>query len=330
LHGTALPDFVKQAEAMTKEASASLPSEAFADRYHRAFPIDSAPNVYVSNAFFINKKAALEELWGKNFITEVEERIKKASEIFGIQEDITRYNSELNVKEATDYSEDFVASFNVGGQSYELFPFKTAADLLKQAEQFNKNLKNYPFGWRKTIAENFVKKAEELGVSELPDTLCKYAGLFYPDTRLFETELKRRINKIANEEAKKRYEDCLSKVASATSRDDYYNVCAEAYNIEKNAGVYDKPAVFQQLGDIVDKTFTLSVYKVAEELQNVVHMAGDVFSIPELQKISKDIYKEAFGVDIDPMDTGTLRDTLPTMPLSDVALFKELSGVRPL
>lgn len=329
LHGTALPDFVKQAEIITKEAISNLPAESFADRYHRAFPIDSAPSVYISNAFFVNKKAELEDLWGRNFITEVEERIKKASEIFGIEADLERYNQDLFTKSAADYDEQFVASFDIAGKEYQLFPFKTAEDLTKSASQFNNNIKNYPFGWRKTIAENFVKKAEEFGVEELPDLICKYAGLYYPDTRLFKTELERRMNKLSSEEAKTRYRTCIEKAASVTSRDDYFGLCSDAYSIEKSAGAYDNNRVYTQLGDIVDKTFTLSMYKVAE-LLNVVQMAGEPFDIQELQKVSKDIYKEAFGIDLDPGDVGSLRDTLPTMPLSDVALFKELSGVRPL
>lgn len=329
LHGTALPDFVKRAELTTKEATINLPAESFADRYHRAFPIDSAPNVYVSNAFFVNKKAELQDLWGSNFVVEVEERIKKASDIFGITEDLERYNSQLLVKSAHDYSEQYVASFEIGGKEYQLFPYKTAVDLTKSASQFNNNIKNYPFGWRKTIAENFVKRAEELGVEELPDLICKYAGLFYPDTRLFTTELNRRMNKLSNEGAKTRYKACVEKAASVTSRDEYYELCSDVYSIEKSAGVYDNNRVYTELGDVVDKTFTLSMYKVAA-LLDVIQMAGEPFDIQALQKVSKDIYKEAFGIDLDPGDVGSLKDTLPTMPLSDVALFKELSGVRPL
>lgn len=329
LHVTSLPSFVKAAEVLTKEATDNLPIESFADRYHRAFPIETAASVYVSNAFFLNKKAELEDLWGSNFVTEVEARIKKAAELFNVEADIERYNADTLTKSAVDYNEQFVASFEIGGKDYQLFPFKTAEDLTKAASQFNNNIKNYPFGWRKGIADNFVKKAEEFGVEELPDLICKYAGLYYPDTRLFKTELNRRMNKISNEEAKGRYKGCIEKSAGASSRDEYFNICAEAYNIEKSAGVYDNNYLYTQLGDVIDRTFTLSMYKVAE-LLDVIQMAGEPFDLQALQKVSKDIYKEAFGIDLNPGDAGSLRDTLPTMPLSDVALFRELSGVNPL
>jgi hypothetical protein len=328
LHGNQLPEFVKQAEVVTKEALSSLPTEAFADRYHRAFPIDSAPNVYVSNAYFMNKRAELEDLWGKNFVTEVEERLTKAAEILGIQEDTVRYNSSLMEKSASDYDEQYVASFDIGGCAYDLFPYKTAADLSKQAELFNNNIKNYPFGWRRTIAQNFIKQAEVLSIDELPDLVCKYGGLYFPDTRLFQAELERRMHKLS-EKIQEKYKPIVEKAASCSSRDDSFAVCAEAYGIEKEAGVYDNNRVYQQLGDIVDKTFNLSLHKVAD-LLNVVNMAGDTYAIEDLKKISSDIYKQAFGVDLDPTKEAELKDVLPTMPLSDVALFRELSGVKAL
>ena len=153
-----MPDFVKQAEITTKEATANLPVESFADRYHRAFPIDSAPNVYVSNAFFINKKAALEELWGTNFTAEVEDRLNKAAEIFGIKEDIDRYNKSTMEKAAADYQEQFVASFQIGGTSYELFPYKTAADLTKQAEASTTTSRTIPLDGAQQLRPTLLRK----------------------------------------------------------------------------------------------------------------------------------------------------------------------------
>ncbi len=325
---TDLPAFVKEAELATKESTAALNDEAFADRYHRAYPIDSAPNVFVSNAFFVNKKAALVDKWGENYVLEVETRIKKAADLLNITEDIERYNSSCITKQAKDYTEQFVASFDVDGATYDLFPYKTASDLNEAAVSFNNNIKNYPFSWRQKIAQNFVKLAEDNGIEELPDLVCKYAGLFFPDNRNFQAELSRRMNKLADT-SKEKYKAVIDKAASVSSKDEAFELCNAAYVIEKEAGAYDNNTVYRQLGDIVDKTFVLSLDKVADFL-NVVEMAGEPYSITELQKISKDIYKQAFGVDLDPSDINGLKETLPTMPLSDVALFRELSGVKSL
>ena len=176
LHGfldiSTIPDFVKSGELLTKEAAAAMNEEAFADRYHRAFPIDNAANVYVSNAYFVNKRAALEDKWGSNYVSEVEARIVKAAELFDIKQHIESYNSGLNVKQANDYAENWLV--NIDG--YELFPYKTASDLAYQAENFAKDIKNYPFAWRSKIASEFVDAANRYAIGELPDLICKYAG----------------------------------------------------------------------------------------------------------------------------------------------------------
>ena len=310
---------------LSKEAADALNEEAFADRYHRAFPIESPASVYVSNAYFMHKRAAMEDKWGANLVNEVEARINTAAELFKISEDLQTYNASLNEKTAADYSENWLTTID----GYELFPFKTAADLSYQAESFAKDIKQYPFGWRAKIASEFVSAAAEHNVDDLPDLICKYAGFYFPDTREFSTELTRRMNKISSEKAKEQYQQCIEKSSGIATRDDAMNICAEAYAIEKSAGVYDNNNLYSQLGDIVDKTFQLDIEKIAS-LLNVVKMDGEPYSVTDLQKVSKDIYKQAFGCDIDPTKQAELHDVLPTMPGSDVALFRELSGVSPL
>ncbi len=326
LDGTVIPDFVKQAEALDKNAANELPDTAFADQYHRAFPINTAPDVYVSNAYFMNKRAELTKIWGENYVKDVASRLIKAAELFSVFTDIQKYNNELDNKQGQDYSEKTVVAFDIGGNSYELFPYKTAEDIEFQANQFAVNIGNYPFNWRPTIASEFVKQAAELGVQELPDIICKYAGRFFPDVREFQETLSRRMRKLS-EARQAEYKPVIEKAAEISSTEDAFKVCAAAYLVEKKAGVYEKPLLYREMGDIVDRTMTLSMDKVAE-LLNVVKMDNDIYKIADLQKIDKDIFKQAFGCDIDPSNSDELRDVLPTMPGSDVALFRELSGIH--
>jgi hypothetical protein len=95
------------------------------------------------------------------------------------------------------------------------------------------------------------------------------------------------------------------------------------------AGVYDKPLFYREFGDIIDRTMTLTLSKIAEYL-DVVEMAGDTYKMSDLQKVSKDVYQQAFNAEIDPTKTAELKEVLPTMPASDVALFRELSGIKAL
>lgn len=320
-----IPNFVKEGQCMTKAAADELPDEAFADTYNRAFPINSAADLYVSSAFFMNKRAELVKLWGENYAKGVEERITKAAQVFDITKDIESYNERLAQKQAADYPERTLVSFDIAGTTYDLFPYKTAADMTTQADVFSRNINNYPFVWRSKIASEFIKQAAELGVAELPDIICKYGGMFYPDLREFEATLARRMRKLSAAHQEK-YQKCLTKAANVSSREDALQICAEAYLIEKAAGVYNKPALYREMGDIVDRTMTLDVQKIAEAF-DVIKMDNDCYRVSDLQKISRDVYKEAFGCDINPENINELREVLPTMPGSDVALLRELSGI---
>lgn len=328
LDGISTPEFVKQAEMDTKETVEKLSEEAFADRYNRAYPIHTPAATYLSHAHFTQKKAELSKKWGVGYVEEVAARIKTAGELHKIASDLSGYEKQAAEKAAVTPEEKCVFTVKVGEADTGLFPYRTKEDLSKQAEEFAANISNYPFDWRRPIAVSFWKQASEVNLEELPELICKYAGMYFPDTSSFADELTRRMNKLSDDKQAD-YAKLIEKAASAVSAEDFYELCGEAYEAEKQAGAWDHAITRRTLGDIVDTTFTLSIDKVAS-LLNVVDMAGEPYCINELKKVSKDIYKEAFGADLDPSNGDQLRDVLPTMPLSDVALFRELSGINPL
>lgn len=88
LSGVEIPEYVKNAEMLTKEAADTLPDSAFADQYHRAFPIKSAEDTYLSNVHFVQKRAELTNLWGENYVNDVATRLIKAAELFNIYGDL--------------------------------------------------------------------------------------------------------------------------------------------------------------------------------------------------------------------------------------------------
>jgi len=330
LNGINLPEFVKDSQVDDIEEIRYLDKEAFADEWNKAFPINAPSRVYISHAFFVNKKAELQRKWGKSYIDSVADKIEKAAKIFGVEDHLKDYERESLVKSAKDYSEDHVCTVTASeNESFDLFPVKTKQDLEKAANTFANNINNFPYSWRQEISKQFIKKADEFQLEELPTLICKYAGLFYPDVTALKQKLWHRSTKIASEENKKRYEQLISYVDNVDSKEDVFKLAEIAYYIEKAEGVYDNPKVAQVIGDPVDSFFDIPIDKVAEIL-NVVEMAGEKYPVTELKKVSSDIYKEAFGIDIDPSNENQLREVLPTMPLSDVGLFQELSGLKPI
>jgi hypothetical protein len=295
------------------------------------YPINTPSRVFVSNAYFINKKADIEKIYGEDYSSQLENNIKEAAEIFGISEDLQNYASFLNIKVAADYTENYMVDFSLEGMSpVQLYPVKTAQDLSESAESFTKNIHNFPFEIRVKSAENFVKAAEHLGVDELPDLLMKYAGMYYPDLSSLKNELWRRSTKLASEEHKNIYVKISEDLVNMTSIAEVMKVAELCHNIENMEGLYDNVKIAQLLGDPVDMIFTQQITKVASDL-SFVEVHGDKYKLEDLTKISKDKYEEAFGdCGIDPADPEKIAEILPTMPRSDVKLLEEITGLRPI
>lgn len=327
-----LPEYIKTAEVEDAYELKKLPKTAFADSERKIYPINTPARVYVSNAHFVNKKADIVKLYGEDYASQLQNNIEKAAEIFDILEDLQDYNSNLNVKLASDYEEKYMVDFHVNGMSnhVQLYPVKTAKDLSESAEHFVKNIKNFPFEIRVKSAENFVKAANELNVDDIPDILMKYAGMYYPDITNLGHELWRRSTKLTKEAHKQIYKAISDDVENISSLQEVMKIAETCFNIENMEGLYDKKAAAQLLGDPVDCFFTEPVQKIASDL-NYVEVHGDKYKMIDLTKISKEKYEEAFGdCGIDPEQPEKIADILPTMPRSDVKLLEEITGLRPI
>jgi len=101
------------------------------------------------------------------------------------------------------------------------------------------------------------------------------------------------------------------------------------YYTEKLEGLYANPKVAALLPDPVDKFFTISYEKAASTL-NLVDIAGESYHIDDLKKISDDKYEQALGFKPDFTNEKSAREELETVPRSDFALLKELTGVQPV
>lgn len=326
-----LPEYVKTAELDDCYTLQSLPKTAFADPDRRIYPLNSPARVYVSNAYFTEKKADIQKMYGEDYTNYIGSNIEKAAEIFDIQEDLQDFVSTYNVKQASDYEERYMTEFAIDGMAepVQLYPVKTASDLSDSAEHFVKNISNFPFEVRVKTAENMVKAAMALDVDDMPELVLKYAGLYYPDLENLSTEIWRRSTKLKKEANQKLYSDLSKDLSNMTDIGEVMKVAEVLFNVENMEGLYDNAKVASVLGDPVDCIFTHSIHKVASDL-SFIDVHGDKYKLDDLTKISKDKYEEAFGFELDPSDTEKLAEVLPTMPRSDVELFKELTGIRPI
>jgi len=321
------PDYVKEASVDCKSDVEHLPKEAFADEGNRVFPKNTKSRTYLSSVYFLNKKAALKEKYNDYYVNSVEKKLKEAAQIFDIEEDINKYASALLEKESQDYSVKAIFEKEIDGNVISLFNFKTAADIKVAADQFAKDYKKIPFDWRFEISNNFVKAAKEMEIDELPDIICKYAGLFYANPSHVKTELNRRALRNPNVEHKEVYNKLASLVDEYDSVEDFMKTAFICHDMEEMQGIYLNYKTASLFGDPIDQIFNLPVEKLAETL-DVIKLGNHYFKVKDLQEVKPEIYKQAFGADINVKDAEELREVLPTMPLDDVNLFRELSSIK--
>ncbi len=325
LSGVDLPEYVKEAELDSTRVN-TLEKTAFADQMGRLFPINSKANVYISNAFLTNKKAALNKLKGSLYVERVEKEINKAAEVLGIKEELNQYVKQANDKLNIDLA-DKTIKVKLAEDEVDLFNIKTAAHVMDGVDNFVKDMDRFPYAWRRSISEQFVKAAEDFGLTELPDIVVKYAGQYFPDIVHIKGELLRRSTKLAGED-KHNYIKLSEDIENIDDREDIFKLAEFCYLTEKRAGLYDNKYTRKVIKDPVDAFFTLHVDKVAS-LMDTVTMGGQKYAMEDLEKVSPDVYHQAFGFDVD-VKSAEAKDILPTMPMSDVNLFKQLSGVKPI
>jgi len=325
--GIELPTFVKEAELDEYGAFDNLPKTAFADPHHRLFPINTSARVYTSNAYYVNKVAELQKLWGDKHVATIGNKIKQAAEIFGITKDLEAFNKFASDTSKEEYKEHSI-TVKQAEEEIEVYTIKTAQEATNAAKHFAKHVNSYPFSWRRKIASDLVNIANIYELDEVPDLVCKYAGMFYPAPELIADELERRATKLASADNILIYMELGQAAKGCNDTEDFFKIAETCYNVEFAEGLYNKPKVARLLGDPVDKIFSIDFNKIASVL-DVVKIGDEIFSKNDLEAIPSSVYNQAFGIELDPKNAEAY-DILPTMPRSDLALFKELSGIKPL
>lgn len=326
LKGLQLPGYVKEAsiESVKTDGTRKL---AHADEINGLFPIDTPERVYVSNAFFQNKKAEILATKGLPYLNKVAANIEKAAKIFGIEQDVNLYKEALS-KESSQALPSYDISVKIASDAdYDLFNMNSADDVVYKSAEFLIDIHQYPFAWRQDISKQFIKAAEYFDVEELPDIIFKYAGYYFPEKTAAKAEVLRRANKV-KDEVKHIYKVAAEAIEQAESQDEFFKVAEVLYNLEYEAGLYKNAHYRKVLGDPVDKLFVTAVEKVANML-DVVSIHGKLYSVDAFSKIANDTFEQAFGFE-KPASADELKDILPTLPMSDFALFKKISGIKEL
>ena len=324
LHNVSVPEFIKQAD-VSGESDTPLKKEAYADQSFRAFPINTAENTFLSYVHFFNKKAAIAHEYGDSHVKAIEQKIKVAADIFEITPHIETYAKEQKSKLSKTASAKDIGFVKVGSSILPTYSFTSAEDLVKVAETFVEDISMFSFADRLGIAGEIVKSAIEEGVDEVPDKVAKYAGYGFIDRGAVANELFRRKAKFKTD-AEKQKVDKIAEAFKSSDVGEQLKAAQALHELETEAGFYFNDKLANVLGDFVDHVF-MTAEKVASIIDDVIYLGKEAFEKSELTKVSADVYKQAFDLDIDPAKIAEYKDELATMPASDVSLFRTLAKI---
>lgn len=323
LSGVTLPTYVAEANLSFEKTAEDI----YADGVGQ-FPVSTPEDTFISNAFFLNKKAEILAKKGPHYVARVEKELEKSASLFGILEDVATYEKQISEKSKVA-SDDRTISISLSeGDNIDLFHLKSASDVTSEANRFSKNIDKYPFQWRRKIAQEFTDAADHFGVEELPDNLLKYAGFYFADLNDVTEEIDRRKRKLANIVDSAAYEKLHDMLEDSATQDDIFKIAEACDELEKQAQYRLSYQTKQVLGDPIDHFFTMSIEKVAN-IVDVVQLGDERFKKADLAQVPPEVYEQAFGYPID-LEDPELYDVGPTLPKSDVSLFKEMTHVNPV
>lgn len=225
------PGYVKQAD----ESLEDLDSSAFADVLSREFPINSKSNTFLSYAYF--KSASIVN-------NEIESKIKKAGDKYGIQADLEEVESAFTAKSASEeeISKNFALSVNYGdeeGVRY-YYPITDSFTLEKSARDLNDDFDHMPIEAFRHASLNIVKAASFMGVKEdkLPPRVLKTGWNGEVSVKAASIAAKQRKERLG-EAAGEVYEEIVKSASiDVENAEDYVNLFVDMDRM--NSVEYDK------------------------------------------------------------------------------------------
>lgn len=225
-----MPEYIKTAGIMTKEATTGLSALAFADPANLEFPINTKIATYLSYAYF--KGADRQN-------AEIERRIKNAATNFGIVTDLEAVDTALASVKAASAPEDRYAlpagwSKEAGHEATAVYPMNDREDVEASAHQLARDVDIVPPSVFHKAARALVAEAAKTGAT-LP-AIVKTAGVDrYPDFEKAAFHLSSRWDNM-HPEAKDLYQEIV-KSAQESGSDDVDAFADMAVELDRAHGV---------------------------------------------------------------------------------------------
>ena len=345
-HEELIPDYVMDYTLPEKEAASEIEDSLFADDTRRLFPVDTAANTWLSNAYFALNASELpykqaEAEW-------IQERLTKAAGIFGIEEDTVKIaeaitDGTLNKEAAAEDVDDnygwVIKSAETGEVMERKYPMFDTRGVVKAADYFNEYRGNYPIGIRRLISRNILKKANEYGmdVYDLPQTVFREAGMGIPRKDVLMGEILERAHLTKDAGAAialANINEFLAGIKDAELGPHLDKIAEVLEAFDSSADLtqhYNKKILMP-----ADFLFDIDIKQAEEVLEDAIELDKHVFSLAKLAELAPDVYETVLGEnfvgDITTkqgeseaihIDAAKLADNLYSLPQPDKAALEE-------
>ncbi len=280
------PSYVKTA-SFPAERRPEPAGSFMADQVNGELPCNGRAETWATARYFA-KHASEGQYAGIR--ADVEYNIKRAAAMFGIADDVARVMTHHEeVKAASDDDYGWVRD---GVRKYPMFD---GHGVKLASEYFEENKFKYPFGMRREIAGNILRKAAEYGVS-VPDGIRKTAGrgLARPDDVVNELTIRAELcndpdtalalAKMAEHVAERGMEaldGTTEKIAELVEDTDV---------IEGWRGRYGKDMTSPE-----DFLFSMDVKQAEAVLDDVVEVGGEALSLSKLAELPGETFDDVLG-----------------------------------
>lgn len=319
-----MPDYVKTAEALDKEAADGLPCELFADQVGMHFPINNRANTWLSAAYFNEN----EEKMASDVAKATKDMILKAAAIYNIDQDVRDVFSHEKTA-ASDEPEVYYCYTDKNGRNH--YPVFGPEGVKRACAYFDTHYSDYEPKVRSEIAHNIVKKAQDFGV-EPSRTVMIHGGLGLVDRAALASEILERAKMTKDAEAAA----ALGNLASLLEVMDASDLCGET---EKIAEVMEAVDTLNGMDRHYDHLYWSPLeaicpmtIKEAEDLMNdTLELKNHSFSLKKLAELDATIFTDVLGEDFagelthedGRLSLEKMADILPTLPDTDKWLLEK-------
>lgn len=344
-HEELVPDYVMNYTLPDKEAASEIEDSLFADDTRRLFPIDTAANTWLSNAYFTMNSSELP--YKKAEFEWVQDILQKAAEVHGITEDVTTITEAIRdgvldkQAAAEDIDDNYgwvIKSAETGEVMERKYPMFDERGVVKAASYFEEYRGNYPISIRRHIARNILKKANQYGmdVYDLPTAVMREAGMGIPRKDVLMGEILERAHLTKDAGAAIALANINEFLAGVKDAElgPHLDKIAEVLEAFDNSAdltqYYNKKILMPS-----DFLFDVDIKEAEAVLEDAVELDKHVFSLAKLAELAPDVYEtvlgENFVTDITKksesdgvsIDVEKLADNLFSLPQPDKAALEE-------